>query len=292
MTKAKEAQKLYSQTSFDQRRALLKTILAWVVDNQDKICALASRDSGKTVIDGSFGEILTTCEKLRWTISNGEQALAPEYRSPGMIMSHKVPRVEYHPVGVMGCIVSWNYPFHNVMGPVISALMAGNASVIKCSEHVAWSTSFWQSVFDAALEIHGFDKNIVRLVNGWADAGAALVETADKITFIGSPEVGKLVMKHASATLTPVILELGGKDVAVVFDDADYDQVVQVSLRGTFQNAGQNCAGLERLVVQAGIYDKFVSDMEKRVADLRVGPPLGKEQVDMGAMTMYTQVSF
>lgn len=98
-------------------------------------------------------------------------------------------------------------------------------------------------------------------------------------------------MRHASHTLTPVILELGGKDVAIVFDDADYDQVIQVSLRGTFQNSGQNCAGLERIVVQSGIYDKFVSDMEKHVKALRVGPPLGSEPVDMGAMTMYTQLA-
>ena len=131
----------------------------------------------------------------------------------------------------------------------------------------------------------------MQLVTGWADAGEALVETADKITFIGSPQVGKLVMKNASKTLTPVILELGGKDVAVVFDDADYDQVVQVAMRGTFQNSGQNCAGLERILVQDGIYNKLVADMEKNVSSLRVGPPLGDEQVDMGAMTMHSQVS-
>jgi acyl-CoA reductase-like NAD-dependent aldehyde dehydrogenase len=98
-------------------------------------------------------------------------------------------------------------------------------------------------------------------------------------------------MRHASNTLTPVILELGGKDVAVIFDDADYDQVIQVSLRGTFQNSGQNCAGLERIVVQEGIYDKFVADMETKIKALRVGPSLGKEPVDMGAMTMFTQLA-
>lgn len=103
-------------------------------------------------------------------------------------MAHKLARVEYHPVGVMGCIVSWNYPFHNVMGPVISALMAGNASVIKCSEHVAWSTKFWESVFHGALDLHGIDRNVVRLVNGWSDAGQALVETADKVWRIAQSE--------------------------------------------------------------------------------------------------------
>ena len=155
---------------------------------------------------------------------------------------------------------------------------------------MAWSTGFWQSVFNELLTAYGLDTSLVQLVNGWADVGEALVESADKITFIGSPEVGKLVMKHAANTLTPVILELGGKDVAVVFDDADYDQVVQVALRGTFQNSGQNCAGLERMIVQDGIYEKLVGDMVKYVEKLRVGPPLEKE-VDMGAMTMNSQIS-
>jgi aldehyde dehydrogenase (NAD+) len=139
------------------------------------------------------------------------------------------------------------------------------------------------------LTAYELDTNLVQLVNGWADTGEALVESADKITFIGSPEVGKLVMKHAANTLTPVILELGGKDVAVIFDDADYDQVVQVALRGTFQNSGQNCAGLERLVVQDGIYERFVGDMVKYISSLRVGPPLERD-VDMGAMTMNSQI--
>ena len=133
------------------------------------------------VIDANFGEILPTCEKLRWTIEHGERSLKPEYRAPGMIMAHKLPRVEYLPVGVMGCIVSWNYPFHNVIGPVISSLMAGNACVVKCSEQVAWSTDFLQSLISGLLELYDVDTNLVQFVNGFADAGQALVESADKV---------------------------------------------------------------------------------------------------------------
>jgi acyl-CoA reductase-like NAD-dependent aldehyde dehydrogenase len=140
VARARTAQKSYQHSSFDLRKQVLGSLLNWVVDNQENISRMTARDSGKTLIDASFGEILTTCEKIRWTIANGESALAPEYRTPGLIMAHKIPRVEYHPVGVMGAIVSWNYPFHNVVGPVVSALMAGNAIVIKTSENVYLSS--------------------------------------------------------------------------------------------------------------------------------------------------------
>ena len=94
-------------------------------------------------------------------------------------------------------------------------------------------------------------------------------------------------MKKASETLTPVVLELGGKDAAVIFDDCDFNQVIQIAMRGTFQNCGQNCIGLERLVVHEKIYDKFVKEMEKRIGALRQGPPLSaSKSVDCGAMTM------
>ena len=84
-----------------------------------------------TVVDASFGEILVTLEKIRWTIANGEAALKPEYRTTCALMMHKTARVEYVPLGVVAAIVSWNYPFHNMLGPIISAIFAGNACVVK-----------------------------------------------------------------------------------------------------------------------------------------------------------------
>ncbi|TPX38320.1 hypothetical protein SmJEL517_g00308 [Synchytrium microbalum] len=288
VARARQAQREYAKTTFKKRRAILTTLLDWVVENQELVCRVTARDSGKTIVDASFGELLTTCEKLRWTIANGETVLAPEYRGGGgLVVAHKSARVEYTPIGVMGCIVSWNYPCHNVLGPIISALMAGNACVVKASEHVAWSSAYWQSIVRTVLRKHGIDDALVAIVNGWSDAGEALIGCADKITFIGSPGVGKLVMRKASETITPVVLELGGKDAAVICEDCDFDQVVQIAMRGTFQNCGQNCIGLERLVVHAKIYDKFVNEMERRISGLIQGPPLSSTKaVDCGAMTM------
>lgn len=94
---------------------------------------MASRDSGKSMLDAVFGEIINTCEKLYWLIGKGEQCLKPEGRSPGIMMFYKAPRLEFIPLGVIGAIVPWNYPFHNVLNPVSAAIMAGNAIVIKVS---------------------------------------------------------------------------------------------------------------------------------------------------------------
>ena len=130
------------------------------------------------------------------------------------------------------------------------------------------SSQFFVSIVHEALKQCGHSPDLVQIVTGFAETGQALIQSnIDKLTFIGSPGVGKHIMRAASDNLTPVVLELGGKDAAVVCDDCDYDQVIQLALRGTFQNCGQNCIGLERLVVHAGIYDKFVLDMERKVRD-------------------------
>ncbi|KAI8610327.1 aldehyde dehydrogenase [Chytriomyces sp. MP71] len=189
----------------------------------------------------------------------------------------------------MGLIVPWNYPFHNVISPLVSAIMAGNGCVIKVSECAGWATEWLQALVSKVLELHGVDKDLVTFLDGYAEAGEALVESADKITFIGSPAVGKLVMQHASKTLTPVVLELGGKDAAIVFDDCEYDNMIKVTMRGGLQNCGQNCTGMERMVVQEGIYDRLVKDVSTLVGNIRLGTPFEKD-VDLGAITMKGQM--
>ncbi|KAJ3068820.1 Meiotic Sister-Chromatid recombination aldehyde dehydrogenase, partial [Quaeritorhiza haematococci] len=293
VSRARLAQQKYSTTSFAKRRAILGTLLDWIVENQDLIVRVGCRDTGKSGLDGYFGEIIVTCEKIKWTMAHGEKYLQPEYRESGTLTFLQSARVEYHPVGVMGLIVSWNYPFHNAISPIITALMAGNACVVKCSEHVAWSCAFWERAIRECLRVNGVDENLVALYTGWPDSGEALIEVADKVTFIGSPKVGKLVMRKASETLTPVVLELGGKDAAIIFDDAPYESgcLIQTLLRGGMQNCGQNCAGLERLIIQEGIHDRVVKDLADIVSNFRIGPSLDDDVVDVGAITMPSQIA-
>ncbi|RKP08368.1 Aldehyde/histidinol dehydrogenase [Thamnocephalis sphaerospora] len=292
VAKARMAQTHWKRTTFAQRRAVLKSLLNFIVEHQEEICRVACRDTGKTPMDAELGEILVTCEKLRWTINYGEKALKTESRATGIITMHKYALVEYLPLGVVSALVSWNYPFHNTFNPIISAIFAGNGIVVKTSEHVAWSVPYWASIIHECLRAHGHDPDLVQFVCGFGETGDALVRSGvDKVTFIGSPSVGKMVMRAASDSLTPCVLELGGKDCAILCADANLDQALQLLMRGVFQNCGQNCIGIERIIVHRDCYDKFVAMLSKKVAGLKMGAPLDETDVDCGAMTMGMEAS-
>ncbi|KAF9989627.1 Meiotic Sister-Chromatid recombination aldehyde dehydrogenase [Mortierella antarctica] len=288
LARARKAQKQWQQTTFAQRKIVLQSLLDFVLLNQENICRVAARDTGKTMVDGKFGEILTVCERIRWTLAHGEDALKDEYRNPGLLMFYKHAKVEYRPMGVVAALVSWNYPFHNTFGPLITALFAGNGILIKASEQVAWSTmSYFAKIARGCLEACGHDPELVQFLVGFQDCGEAVVTSGvDGITFIGSPQVGAKVATAASANLTPCVLELGGKDVAVVNKDVDLQAVVPILMRGVFQNCGQNCIGIERIVVHEEIYEELIAMVSVRIRELKQGPPLEEKNIDCGSMTM------
>lgn len=285
VAKAHRAQKIWALTPFSTRRKLLFALMDYILAHQREICETACVECGKTMMDGALGEMLTTFEKLRWTAARGEDLLREEVRDVGLMTIHKRAAVNYVPFGVIGAIVSWNYPFHNIYGPMISALFAGNGFVGKVSEFSSFYASYYESIVRDGLRQLGYSPDLVSFVTGFAETGEAVVSSVDKLTFIGSPGVGKLIMRNAATTLTPVVLELGGKDPAVICDDADFDQIVPIIMRGNFQNCGQNCVGLERIVVQDSLHDKLVAELTKRTKALSQGPASQKE-CDLGAMTM------
>ncbi|KAG5023794.1 hypothetical protein AAZX31_07G222200 [Glycine max] len=286
VSKVRKAQKMWAKSSFKQRRLFLRILLKYIIKHQALICEISSRDTGKTMVDASLGEIMTTCEKINWLLSEGEQWLKPEYRSSGRSMLHKRAKVEFHPLGVIGAIVSWNYPFHNIFNPMLAAIFSGNGIVIKISEHASWSGCFYFRIIQSALAAIGAPEDLVEVITGFAETGEALVSSVDKVIFVGSPGVGKMIMNNASNTLIPVTLELGGKDAFIVCEDVDLDHVAQIAVRAVLQSSGQNCAGAERFYVHREIYSSFVSKVTKIVKSVTAGPPLvGK--YDMGALCMH-----
>jgi len=289
--KAKEAQVEWAKTSFCERKRVLLTLQKYIIDHQDDICRVAARDSGKPKVDALLGEVITTCEKIRTIIAHGEKWLKRDYRSPGPAMMYKNAYVEYHPLGVLGVIAPWNYPFHNLYNHIISGIFAGNAVVCKVSELTSWSTGYYGRIIREVLVATGHNPNLVQIITGFAETGVALVKSpdVDKIIFTGSPQVGKLVMRGCSESLKPVVLELGGKDPMVLCDDCDVDQVIPMVLRGVYQNAGQNCCGAERLIVYEKIYDEFIDKIVPKVKALRQGLPLAAG-TDVGAMVMPRQL--
>lgn len=285
VAQARKAQKIWAESSFKQRRQFLRILLKYIIEHQELICEVSSRDTGKTMVDASLGEIMTTCEKITWLLSEGEKWLKPEYRCSGRAMLYKKSRVEFHPLGVIGAIVSWNYPFHNIFNPMLAAVFSGNSIVIKVSENASWSGLFYFRIIQAALAAVGAPENLVDVITGFAETGEALVSSVDKIIFVGSPGVGKMIMRNASDTLIPVTLELGGKDPFIVCEDADVSHVAQIAVRAVLQSSGQNCAGAERFYVHRDIYSSFVSEVTKIVKSVSVGPPLAG-RYDMGAICL------
>ncbi|KAI0361064.1 meiotic sister-chromatid recombination aldehyde dehydrogenase [Trametes cingulata] len=273
---AHEAQPKWAATSFDDRRRVMRSLKKWLVDNQETCAKVACRDTGKTMLDAALGEIITTCSKLDWLINHGERALSPEARYNNLIMFYKSSYVYYEPLGVVAAITSWNYPLHNAWSPIIAGLFAGNSVVLKCSEHVIWSTTWFVQAIKECLKACGHDENLVQLVCCYPEEAKALTKSpfVRHITFIGSEKVGRIVAQDATEYLTPVTLELGGKDPAIILPSTDLEKWISLLMRGVYQNAGQNCIGIERILVHESQYDDLFSMFTERAEKLRPGHSL------------------
>ncbi|KAK4704146.1 hypothetical protein P7C70_g2068, partial [Phenoliferia sp. Uapishka_3] len=275
--RAQKAQVAWSKTTWGQRRQVMRSLLEWVVKEQKAIVGVARRDTGKTAIDASFGEILTTCEKLSWTMKYGEKWLKDEKRPTNLLLAHKVSKVRYEALGVVAAVVSWNYPFHNLISPIISSLFAGNAILLKPSELVLWSSDHYIRAIRSCLEACGHDPDLVQMIGCLPDAVEALTgdERIQHITFIGSETVGKMVAIKGAEAGTPVLLELGGKDPCIILQSADIPFFTPTWMRAAFQAAGQNCIGVERFIVATPLYSTFISTMEPLVRSLVLGHDVG-----------------
>lgn len=174
------------------------------------------------------------------------------------------------------------------MGPLISTLFTGSALIIKASESTAWSTQYFGSIARAALVSCGHSGNLVQPVLCWPQTASHLTSHPDisHVTFIGSRPIAHHVALSAARSLTPLCLELGGKDPAILLDDINnLDRVASILMRGVFQSAGQNCIGIERIICLHNLYPRLVTILEARIKALRVGSALDDpNDVDVGAM--------
>jgi len=281
---AEAAQVAWGQSSFANRKRVIRSLKKWLVENQEVCARVACRDTGKTLIDAALGEILTTCSKMDWLLRHGERYLRPETRSSPLLLGYKTSEVHYEPLGVVAAIVSYNYPLHNAWSPILTALFAGNAIVIKCSEHVAWSSAWFVNVIKECLRACNFDPELVQLVCCFPDQAEGLTRSPKikHITFIGSERVGRLIALAAAHNLTPVTLELGGKDPAIILPETDIGRWASLWMRGIFQNAGQNCIGIERLLVHRDQYDEVYHLILDRTRELRLGGALSADDVGTG----------
>jgi acyl-CoA reductase-like NAD-dependent aldehyde dehydrogenase len=194
--------------------------------------------------------------------------------------------VRYQPLGLIGVIGPWNYPLTNSFGDCIPALAAGNAVILKPSE----VTPLTSLLMAEALRECGLPEHVYQVATGRGETAEALIDEVDMVMFTGSTATGKKVMARAAETITPVSLELGGKDPMLVLADADVERAANAAVFYSMQNGGQTCISIERAYVEEPVYDEFVAKVTEKASALRQGVPTGPGSVDVGAVTSPPQM--
>lgn len=282
IARAKVAQLSWNDSSFQRRRLVLNVLKQYILYEQKSLCSISCRDTGKTTLEASLGEVLPSLEKLRWLLSKeAEKSVSSSFRSVGPMSIHKIARIDYSPIGIIAAIAPWNYPLHNIINPISASLFTGNSIIIKPSEHSLLSSIHYIRIIRRALTLCNESPDLVQGLIGGADVASELVcsDGIDKIFFTGSTAVGLKVASVAASKLVPTCLELGGKDPFIICEDADLNHALSICMRGVFQNAGQNCVGIERIFLHCNIKQQFLKLALEQVKSIRPG-------IDMGAMTM------
>ena len=244
-----------------------------IIDDLDGIAELLSREQGKPINEAYVMELLPTVDALHWIADNAEDILGDErVKNPQIFLKQKKAWFSYEPLGVVGVIAPWNYPWSIPFGEVAIALMCGNGVVLKPASLTPLIGERIQTIFERA----GLPEGLVRTVHGGGAVGQALVESSvAKIFFTGSVEVGRGVGAACAERLKGSVLELGGKDAQIVLADANLPNAISGCLWGGFANAGQTCSGIERVYVVREVADRFIEGVVNGARELRVGDPLG-----------------
>jgi succinate-semialdehyde dehydrogenase/glutarate-semialdehyde dehydrogenase len=287
LAKAREAQAAWKDIGFDERAKYLLRSRQYLLDNVDEFARTITLDNGKSLFESLTLEIYPIADLIYYFAHNAKKMLKP-FRQPIGILGalFRSSRIEYQPLGTIGIIAPWNYPFSIPAGEVAMALIAGNTVLLKPSSVTPMVGKIIAEMFNAA----DLPEGVFTHVPGDSSTGQALIEAGpDKILFTGSVGVGKKIMASCADKLTPLVLELGGKDPMVVREDADLEHASSGAVWGAFTNVGQTCAAVERLYVQESIYDKFVAAVVEKTKKLKVGNGLDPT-VEVGAMTTESQL--
>jgi betaine-aldehyde dehydrogenase len=259
----------------------------WLLDNSDRVLDTMQLETGKVRADAS-NEPVYLADLINFYGAKASKFIGEESVRPhSALLAAKKLRIQYRPHPVVGIISPWNFPLILALGDAIPALQAGATVVIKPSEFtplgLAEVVKAWKD------EIGGPD--VLDCVQGVGETGGALVDAVDFIQFTGSDRTGRKVMARAAETLTPVSLELGGKDPMIVLSDADLDRAANAAAWGGMMNSGQICMSVERIYVEEPAYDEFVARLTAEVDKLRQGSDDARDPKDIGAMTSPNQTA-
>jgi acyl-CoA reductase-like NAD-dependent aldehyde dehydrogenase len=287
VARARAAQPAWEALGFEERGRYLLRMQKWITDNAERIIATIVSETGKTYEDAQLAEIMYGAAAFGFWAKEAEGFLADEHvKSANPLVKGKKLIVRYRPVGVVGVIGPWNFPLTNSFGDCIPAMAAGNAVVLKPSE----VTPLTSLLMAEGLQACGLPEGVFQVATGDGTTGAALTDEVDFIMFTGSTKTGKKVMERAAKTLTPVSLELGGKDPMIVLADADLERAANAASFYSMNNGGQVCISVERVYVEEPVYDQFVAKVTDKVRALRQGRPGEPGVVDVGAVTFPPQL--
>jgi acyl-CoA reductase-like NAD-dependent aldehyde dehydrogenase len=285
-TRARQAQLGWQALGFEGRGKVLRRAQKWLLDNVDRVVETEMSESGKTREDILL-ELSVPVAAFGFWAKHAPKYLADEKLrvSSPFLLGRKVT-VRYEPVGLAGIIGPWNYPLANNIGDVIPALAAGNSVLLKPSS----VTPLTSLLMRECLQECGLAEDVFQVVVGRGPIGETLIDVVDVVMFTGSTAVGKTVMERAAKTLTPVALELGGKDPMIVLADADLERAANSAVFWGMQNAGQTCVSVERVYVEEPIHDRFVALVTDKVRELRQGVPGEFGSIDIGSFINPPQV--
>jgi acyl-CoA reductase-like NAD-dependent aldehyde dehydrogenase len=284
--RCRAAQPAWAAAGFRVRADVFNRARRWLMENSDRMRETICLETGKTWEDAQL-EIGVAAQSFAFWAKQASKYLADEKvpsRSP-MTFGKRVV-VRYEPVGVVGVIGPWNYPLVNAFCDCVPALMAGNAVILKPSEVTPLTALLIAEVVGSS----GMPADVFAVATGDANTGEAVVDVCDCVMFTGSERSGRAVMERGARSLTPVSLELGGKDPMIVCADANLERAANAAAYYGLLNAGQVCISIERVYVEDAVYDQFVDSVVDKVNRLRQGPPAGPGSVEVGALTFPPQM--
>ncbi|UJW33980.1 aldehyde dehydrogenase family protein [Saccharothrix sp. AJ9571] len=283
VARAREAAVWWESLGFGGRAQRLQQWKGVLTRRLKQLCQVVRDETGKPIADAQLESVLAI-EHISWAAKNARKVLGRKRRSAGLLMSNQAATVEYLPLGVVGVIGPWNYPVFTPLGSIAYALAAGNAVVFKPSE---FTPGVGKWLVDAFAEVVP-EQPVLQLITGYGATGAALTRAGvDKIAFTGSTATGKKIMAACAETLTPVVIEAGGKDPVLVDADADLEAAADATVWGAFSNSGQTCIGVERVYVHERVHDEFVAKVVEKSQAVRAG---SDEDAQYGPVTMPSQL--
>jgi succinate-semialdehyde dehydrogenase/glutarate-semialdehyde dehydrogenase len=285
---ARLAQPAWAKLSFRERARVILSARELMLDERDDIALLVSRETGKPVAEALSMELVPVLDAMHYFANASEDLLRPQKIDIGQYgLMGRSSRLVFRPLGVVGIISPWNFPLATPTDEVVMALMAGNAVVLKPSELTPLIALKVAELFKRA----GLPINLLQVITGDGSTGAALIDAGvNKIMFTGSVATGKRVAEAAAKHLTPVVLELGGKDPMIVLEDAHITNAARAAVWGAFANSGQACASVERCYVHESIASQFIENVVAETKALKQG--VGTQtDVDVGSMTNERQLT-